>query len=46
VAALVKNITVDVFVTRITGVDFQASKVTNVAVFTLAAMVTKLTVVY
>jgi hypothetical protein len=33
-----------VFVTKIAGVDFVVSKVTNLAVVTAAAMVTKVTV--
>jgi hypothetical protein len=44
VATLIENITMVAFVTKIVGVDFLVSKVTDLAVVTPAAMVTKVTV--
>lgn len=43
-ATLIENITMVAFVTKIVGVDFLVSKVTDLAVVTPAAMVTKVTV--
>lgn len=43
-ATLVEKITVVAFVTKIAGVDFLVSKVTNLAVVTPVAMVTNVTV--
>lgn len=43
-ATFIENITMVAFVTKIVGVDFLVSKVTNLAVVTPAAMVTKVTV--
>ena len=44
VATFIENITMVAFVTKIVGVDFLVSKVTNLAVVTPATMVTKVTV--